>query len=50
MEKAKAVKCVKAPYNPSEAVMRLLDDFRSMVNCCIHVGLEKNITSRFQIN
>ncbi len=50
MERVKAVKCIKVPYNPSEGVIRLLAAFRDMVNHCIHVGLEKNITSRFMLS
>ena len=49
MEAVKVVKCVGIPYQPSEDVLRLLEAFRNMVNYCIHVGLEKGITSRFRL-
>ena len=49
METVKALKCVKVPYNPSEEVIELLNAFRYMVNYCIHIGLEKGITSRFKL-
>ncbi|MBS7613266.1 transposase, partial [Candidatus Bathyarchaeota archaeon] len=45
-----AVKAVQIPYHPSEEILRLLETFRDMVNYCIHVGLEKNITSRFKLS
>jgi putative transposase len=45
----KAVKSVTIPYQPSEAVLRLLKDFRDMVNYCIKVGLDRGITSRFML-
>jgi len=43
------VKCVGIPYQPSQDVLRLLETFRGMVNYCIHIGLEKGITSRFRL-
>jgi len=49
VEAVKVVKCVGIPYQPSEDVLRLLEAFRNMVNYCIHVGLEKGITSRFKL-
>jgi len=50
METVKALKCVKVPCNPPEEVIELLSVFRDMVNYCIHVGLEKNLSSRFKIS
>jgi hypothetical protein len=46
----RAVKAVQLNYAPTEEVLNLLKTFRSMVNYCIHVGLEKNITSRFKLS
>ncbi|MGC8935882.1 MAG: hypothetical protein ACP5KV_00730 [Candidatus Methanomethylicaceae archaeon] len=45
-----AVKAVEVDYSPSEDVLRLLETFRDMVNHCIHVGFEKNVTSRFRLS
>ena len=45
----RAVKAVQVPYQPTERVLGLLKAFRGMVNYCIHVGLEKNVTSRFRL-
>jgi len=44
-----AVKVVQIPYEPMGDVVSLLEAFRNMVNYCIHVGLEKNVTSRFTL-
>jgi putative transposase len=44
-----AVKAVQIRYQPSEDVLKLLEVFREMVNYCISIGLEKNITSRFKL-
>ncbi|WXG43097.1 MAG: hypothetical protein WED04_03405 [Promethearchaeati archaeon SRVP18_Atabeyarchaeia-1] len=40
---------VQIPYEPRGGVLSLLEAFRSMVNCCICVGLEKSVTSRFSL-
>jgi len=45
-----AVKAVQIRYQPSEDVLRLLETFRRMVNYCIHVGLEKGVSSRFRLS
>lgn len=50
METVKALKCVEVPYNPSKEVIELLSAFRDMANYCIHVGVEKNISSRFRLS
>ncbi len=39
------VKSVKQDYQPSDRVSNLLEDFRCMVNDCIRIGLNENITS-----
>ncbi|WXG43627.1 MAG: transposase [Promethearchaeati archaeon SRVP18_Atabeyarchaeia-1] len=44
-----AIKAVQIPYEPTSRVLSLLETFRTMVNCCIRVGLEKNVTSRFSL-
>jgi putative transposase len=44
-----AVKVVQIPYEPTSDVLSLLEAFRSMVNHCIRVGLEKNVTSRLRL-
>lgn len=49
MEAVKAVRCVGIPYQPPQDILSLLKVFRDMVNYCIHVGLEKGITSRFRL-
>jgi putative transposase len=46
----RAVKAVKQNIQPIPLLDGLLDSFRNMVNYCIHVGLENNITSRFQLS
>jgi putative transposase len=45
-----AVKAVQIPFKVTGEVLRLLETFKGMVNYCIHVGLEKNITSRFRLS
>jgi len=45
----RVVKVVQIPYEPTGDVLSLLESFRNMVNYCIHVGLEKNLTSRFKL-
>jgi len=45
-----AVKAVEIPYRSTEDVLKLLEAFKSMVNYCIHVGLKKNVTSRFRLS
>ena len=48
METFKAVKSVSIPYQPSEEILQLLRDFRSMVNYCLKVGLKNAVTGRFK--
>ncbi|WXG42696.1 MAG: hypothetical protein WED04_01090 [Promethearchaeati archaeon SRVP18_Atabeyarchaeia-1] len=36
-------------YEPRSGVLSLLEAFRSMVNHCIRVGLEKNVTCRLRL-
>jgi len=45
-----AIKAVEVSYRPSEDIIKLLEDFKSMVNYCIHIGLEKGISSRFRLS
>jgi putative transposase len=40
-----AVKAVRQRYQASGELLRLLDEFRRMVNVCIAVGMEENISS-----
>jgi putative transposase len=40
-----ATKSVKQNYQPSEALLSLMEAFRHMVNDCIRIGIEGNITS-----
>jgi putative transposase len=40
-----AVKAVRQRYQASPDLLRLLDEFRRMVNVCIAVGMEENISS-----
>jgi putative transposase len=44
-----AVKAVQIQYEPTSCVLSLLETFRNMVNHCIRVGLEKNVTSRLRL-
>jgi hypothetical protein len=44
-----AVRAVQIPYEPTSGVLFLLETFWNMVNCCIRVGLEKNVTSRLKL-
>jgi putative transposase len=44
-----AFKTVQIPYEPTGAVVNLLESFRGMVNYCIAIGLEKNVSSRFKL-
>jgi putative transposase len=46
----KSVKTVQIPYEITNEILQLLETFRNMVNYCIYVGLEKNITSRFSLS
>nr|MDO8133201.1 hypothetical protein [Candidatus Njordarchaeum guaymaensis] len=45
-----AVRTVQIPYEATGSVLSLLEAARDMVNYCIRVGLEKNITSRFKLS
>src|SRR5437867_12677306 len=40
-----AVKALKQNYQPTEEILSLLEDFRSMVNDCLRIGLRENLTS-----
>jgi len=44
------VKAVQIPYQSNEEVLGILGAFRNTVNYCIHVDLQKNITSRFRLS
>ncbi len=39
------LKSVKQTYSPGPDVLNLMDDFKSMVNHCIRVGLETDASS-----
>jgi putative transposase len=41
----RAVKTVQQRYMPSPEILRMLDEFRWMMNACIQVGLDENVTS-----
>ena len=41
----RAVKSVKQNYEPTAELLDLLEDFRSMVNDCIRIGIETGTTS-----
>jgi len=45
-----AVKTVQIQYEATGSVLSLLEAAKDMVNYCIRVGLEKNITSRFKLS
>ena len=40
-----ATKSIKQRYEASSDLLRLLDDFRQMVNVCVAVGIEENVSS-----
>lgn len=40
-----AIKSVKQGYQPNNIILNLLDTFRFMVNECIRIGLENNVSS-----
>lgn len=40
-----AFKTVQQNYQPTDVTLRLLDEFRSMVNDCLRIGLQENVTS-----
>jgi putative transposase len=40
-----AVKAAKQSYTPPPRLLNLLEDFRRMVNDCIHIGLSEKLTS-----
>ena len=40
------LKAVTQQYNPSPEVLRLLEEFRKMLNDCIRIGLAENVTSK----
>ncbi|WXG43247.1 MAG: IS200/IS605 family accessory protein TnpB-related protein [Promethearchaeati archaeon SRVP18_Atabeyarchaeia-1] len=40
---------MQIPYEPGSRVLGLLEAFKDMVNYCIHVGLEKNVSSRLRL-
>ena len=41
----RAVKAVKQNYVPTPEILKLLDEFRKMVNDCLRIGLSEHITS-----
>jgi putative transposase len=40
-----AVKSVKQPFQPPQEILRMMETFRKMVNDCIRIGLENNIST-----
>jgi putative transposase len=41
----RAIKSVQQHYTPSPEILRMLDEFRQMMNTCTQVGLAENVTS-----
>jgi len=41
-----SIKSVRQKHQASDDLLRLLDEFRRMVNVCIAIGIEENISSR----
>src|SRR5208282_5189060 len=41
----RAIKAVQQHYTPSPEILRMLDEFRRMMNTCIQIGLTENATS-----
>lgn len=41
----RAVKTVQQHFTPGPVILRMLDDFRLMMNVCIQIGLAENVTS-----
>ena len=49
METVKAAKSISIPYQPNKEILRLLRDFKGMVNYCLEVGLKNNVTGCFKL-
>lgn len=43
------VKTVQFHITPTPQLLRLLEQFRTMINEAIRIGLERNVKSRFQL-
>jgi putative transposase len=43
------VKAVKQKYVPTPETLRLLEEFRKMVNDCVQIGLASNVTSMYML-
>src|SRR5208282_6584018 len=41
----RAIKTVQQHYTPGPEILRMLDEFRQIMNACIQVGLTENVTS-----
>jgi len=42
----RSIKSVRQKHQASDDLLRLLDEFRRMVNVCVAIGIEENISSR----
>lgn len=40
-----AIKSIKQSYSPSERILVMMETFRQMINDCIRVGLENNVST-----
>jgi len=41
----RAVKAVQQYYTPGPEILRMLEQFRQMLNECVRIGLSENVTS-----
>lgn len=42
----KIIKSVKQDFTPNETILKMMEIFRCMVNHCIRIGLESDVTTQ----
>jgi len=45
-----SIKSVRQKHQASNDLLKLLDEFRRMVNVCVAIGIEENISSRMTLS
>src|SRR5438132_12117748 len=45
-----SIKSVRQKHQASKDLLKLLDEFRRMVNVCVAIGIEENISSRMTLS
>ena len=45
-----SIKSVRQEHQASKDLLKLLDEFRRMVNVCVAIGIEENISSRMTLS